>query len=179
MKKNKNNWYVITGGPCSGKTTILDLLKEKKYKVVYEAARWYIDEEMKKGRTLREIRKDEYKFQKEVLKLKIKIEKSLPLNKLTFIERGIPDTSAYYSELCNITDDKFLKKSLKKCNYKKVFLFEMLNYKKDYARVENSKEAIKLEKALEKSYSDLGFEVIKVPRMSIEKRISFIEKNIK
>jgi len=53
-------------------------------------------------------------------------------------------------------------------------LFEMLDYKKDYARVENVTEALNLEKALEKSYSDLGMEVIRVPKMSIEERIEFV-----
>lgn len=179
MKKNKNNWYVVTGGPCSGKTTIIDVLKEKGYKVVYEAARWYIDEEIKKGKTLDEIRKNEYKFQKKILEIKIDVEKTLPKEELIFIERGIPDSTAYYNQLCNISKDDFLEKALKKCHYKKVFLFEMLDYKKDYARTESSEEATKLEEALEKSYLDLGFEVIRIPKMSIQKRICFLLNNIK
>ena len=62
-----NNWYVITGAPSSGKTTIVKLLKSKGYIVLYEAARIYIDQELKKGKTIQKIRKDEGKFQKESL----------------------------------------------------------------------------------------------------------------
>jgi len=175
---NKNNWYVITGGPCSGKTTVAEILGKKGYKVIYEMARLYIDEEIKKGKTLGEIRKNEYEFQKKILELKIEVEKKLPKDKLTFIERGIPDSTAYYQQLCGVEKDDFLEKALKECKYKKVFLFEMLDYKKDYARVESSDEALNLEKALEKSYQDLGIEVIRVPKMSIDERVNFILSNL-
>jgi predicted ATPase len=54
----------------------------------------------------------------------------------------------------------------------------MLDYKKDYARVESSIEALNLEKALEKSYQDLGIEVIRVPKMSIDERVNFVLANL-
>ena len=41
-----NNWYVITGAPSSGKTTLLEYLKKKGQKVYFEWARIYIDQEM-------------------------------------------------------------------------------------------------------------------------------------
>jgi predicted ATPase len=169
-----NNWYVITGGPCSGKTTTLKIIGEMGYRVEYERSRVLIDEEIKKGKTLGEIRKDEYIFQKKVLQMKINLENKLSNNELVFIERGIPDSVAYYEKLCGVKDDVFLKKSLEKCLYKKVFLFELLDYKEDYARVEDEKEAKDLEDALEKSYTELGMEVVRVPKMSISKRVKFI-----
>jgi predicted ATPase len=171
-----NNWYVVTGGPCSGKTTTLELIEKMGYRVEYEQARLLIDNEMKKGRVLEEIRKDEYLFQKKVLEMKIKLEDELPKDQLIFIERGIPDSTAYYEKLCSVKrkDDAFLESSLMRSKYKKVFLFELLDYKKDYARVENSDEAKSLELALERSYTELGIEVVRVPPMSVKERIKFI-----
>ena len=61
---DSNNWYVITGAPHSGKTSVLKLLEEKGYRVIYEAARIYIDQEIEKGRTIEEIRESELEFQK-------------------------------------------------------------------------------------------------------------------
>ncbi|PIS15984.1 hypothetical protein COT62_00785 [Candidatus Roizmanbacteria bacterium CG09_land_8_20_14_0_10_41_9] len=58
----KNNWYVITGAPSAGKTTLLKELEKKGYTVIYEAARIIIDREMKKGKKLSEIRKNELEF---------------------------------------------------------------------------------------------------------------------
>ncbi|MEP7231976.1 MAG: AAA family ATPase [Ginsengibacter sp.] len=39
----QTNWYVITGGPGSGKKTTLDLLNAGGYKTAIEHARHYFD----------------------------------------------------------------------------------------------------------------------------------------
>lgn len=173
----KNNWHVITGGPCSGKTTLLEYLEKKGISVYYEWARIYIDTEMKKGKTLKDIRKNEYDFQKKVLELKINFEKKLPKKKVLFMERGIPDSTAYM-QLCRGIKSKSLKQALKNCYYKKVFLLELLNYELDYARTESQEEAKMLEYLLEKSYTDFGITVIRVPKMSVRKRADFILNNL-
>ncbi|OGH13338.1 MAG: hypothetical protein A2687_05125 [Candidatus Levybacteria bacterium RIFCSPHIGHO2_01_FULL_38_26] len=178
MQKNiKTNWYVITGAPSSGKTTTLKSLENKGYKVFYEWARIYIDQEMKKGKTLKEIRADELKFQKKILKLKADFEKKLDPKKLLFMERGIPDSNAYM-KILGFENNKSLKNALKKCYYKKVFLLELIKYELDYARTESQEEAMIIDSLLEKSYTDLGIEVLRIPKMSVEKRIDFILDNL-
>ena len=172
-----NNWYVITGAPCSGKTTILNELKKRGYRVYYEMARIYIDQELKKGKTLKEIRKNEFDFQKKVLELKIDFEKKLARNKLLFLERGIPDSVAYMY-LCGVEDKTYFKKTTNNCSYKKVFLLERVKYERDYARTESQKEAKLLEGLLEKSYLGCGIKTIKVPRLSITERTNFILSNL-
>ena len=172
-----NNWYVISGAPSSGKTTTLEALKKKGYKVFYEWARIYIDGEMKKGRTLKEIRKDELAFQRKILELKINFEKKLAKKDLVFMERGIPDSTAYM-KMCGINEDKNLKKALKKCSYKKVFLMELIKYELDYARTESQEEAMMIDSLLEKSYTDIDIKVVRVPKMSVEKRVKFILDNL-
>lgn len=173
----KNNWYVITGAPSSGKTTTLKALEKKGYKVFYEWARIYIDDEIKKGRTLREIRKDELEFQRKILELKVNFEKKLPKQNLVFMERGIPDSTAYM-KLAGGKRNKALDKALKNSYYKKVFLLELIKYKLDYARTESQEEAILLDNLLESSYADLGIRVVRVPKMSVEKRVKFILDNL-
>lgn len=175
--KTVNNWYVITGAPSSGKTTIVKLLEEKGYKVLYEIARIYIDKKLKKGKTIKEIRKDEGKFQRKILNLKIKYERGLDPKKITFLDRAIPDSLAYY-ELIGLPKDKYLKKAAEKSSYKKIFLFEKLEFEKDYARTESKKEVKKLTKLIENAYKKLPFPIIKVPKMSIEKRLKFILNNL-
>ena len=173
----KNNWYVITGAPCSGKSTILFLLKNKGYYVVEEAARVYIDQEMAKGRTLEEIRKNEYAFQKKVLQIKINNEKKLSKDKLIIFERGIPDSIAYF-KLCGVNKNYYFEEIIKKCSYRKIFLFELLDYQIDYARTEDKERANHLEKLLEESYQYINAPVIKIPKMSIEKRLEIILSHI-
>ena len=72
-----NNWYVITGSSCSGKTTLVNMLEQKGYKVVYETARTLLDQELSKGLTVEEIRKDENAFQKKILDMKLDVENNL------------------------------------------------------------------------------------------------------
>lgn len=173
----KNNWYVITGSPSSGKTTVLQELEKMGYKVYEEWARVYIDSEMKKGKTLAQIRKDELTFQKKILQLKIDFEKTLNPDATLFLDRGIPDSIAYM-KLCGFDHDPILKKASKNSHYKKVFLMELVEYEEDYARTESQEEAIILDKMLEDAYVELGMKVIRVPRMSVKKRVEFVVEKI-
>ena len=176
--RRKNNWYVITGAPSSGKTTVLKYLEKRGYRVYYEWARIFIEQELSKGKKLKEIRRDEAKFQKKVLELKKDFEKKLNPNELIFMERGIPDTEAYF-ELINFPIDIKLRKLVKRSSYKKVFLMELSKFKKDFARTESKEEAYLLEKLLEKVYNrQPGVKVIRVPIMTTAKRAKFILDNL-
>jgi predicted ATPase len=172
-----NNWYVITGSPCSGKTSVLSALQKKGFHTIEEAARIYIDQELTKGKTLMQIRRNELNFQKKVLQLKIDTEKKLLKDKIIFFERGIPDSWAYY-KLCGKMYDVFLNNAIRKSNYKKVFLLELLDYQKDYARTETLKQAIMLEKLLKKIYTDLKIPLIKIKKMPINRRVQFVLDNL-
>ncbi|QQG44462.1 MAG: ATP-binding protein [Candidatus Roizmanbacteria bacterium] len=173
----KNNWYVITGAPCSGKTTLLQELEKKGYKVFYEWARIYIDQEIKKGKTLAQIRKNELDFQRKILQLKVAFEKKLNKKNLVFMERGIPDSTAYFDLITK--KNILLKKSLKKSYYKKIFLLELLDYQIDYARTESHEQAKSLENLLEKSYVELGLEVVRIPKMPLKKRTKLLLSYVK
>jgi predicted ATPase len=171
-----NNWYVITGSPCSGKSTVLSELKKKGFRIIDEAARILIDQELAKGRTIKEIRKDERQFQQEVLTKKIEIESSLPKNEVIFFDRAIPDTEAYY-QLQGYVDQQ-LQKVLQKCIYKKVFLFEILPFEQDYARTEDPNKLQKLHDLLKVSYKKRNIPIVEVPVLSIAKRVDLVISNM-
>ena len=168
-----NNWYVITGGPCSGKTSILNELKKIGFKVYYEQARIYIDRELKDGKSLEQIRKNEFLFQLKVLEMKVNFENKLSPDKLLFIERGIPDTAAYL-KLINKDKNIILPTPINPPHYRKVFLLRILPYEKDYARTESREEALLLETLLEKSYRQLHINLVKIPVMPLTKRVKYI-----
>ena len=60
--RRQTNWYVITGGPSSGKTTTVNLLKERGYITTIEHARHYLDTQRLKGKTIEEVRKNRKNF---------------------------------------------------------------------------------------------------------------------
>jgi len=43
----RTNWHVITGAPCSGKATLIDLLTDKGFQTVPETGRQYMERKMK------------------------------------------------------------------------------------------------------------------------------------
>ena len=170
----KTNWYVITGAPSSGKTSVINALEQLGYPVVHEIARNYIDEELKKGKRIEQIKADILSFERHILYKKLEIEKSLPKDEPVFLDRAVPDSIGYYI-LEGLSPDEPIKKS-KQTRYKKIFLFERLQFEKDGVRSENDKIAARLNRILKESYQMLKYKVISVPLLSIDDRVDFILK---
>ncbi|MFO7971972.1 MAG: ATP-binding protein [Desulfobacterales bacterium] len=170
----ETNWYVITGAPSSGKTTVIRALEQLGYPVVHEVARNYIDEELIKGKNIGQIKADILSFERHILYKKLEIEKSLPKDAPVFLDRAIPDSIAYYI-LEGLSPDDPIKKS-RQTRYKKIFLFERLRFEKDDVRSENDQIAAKLDRILKESYKMLRYKVISVPMLSIDDRVDFILK---
>ncbi|OGE88924.1 MAG: hypothetical protein A2760_04170 [Candidatus Doudnabacteria bacterium RIFCSPHIGHO2_01_FULL_50_67] len=172
-----NNWYVITGGPSSGKTTVLELIEHRGFRVEHEAARIFIEQELKRGLTLRQIRADEAAFQRHILQLKNQLEQSLAAAEQIFFDRGIPDSLAYYKFL-NIRPTPAEQQLIESCRYKKVFLLEPVAFAADHARTETAEEAAQIHGLLGQVYADLGLNVIAVPLSTPSKRRDFILNNL-
>ena len=65
-----------------------------------------------------------------------------------------------------------------KRKYKKIFLLEQLPFQNDYARTEDKKTVQYLSQLLYKSYSDLDYNIIRVPIKPIKERVEFILNRI-
>lgn len=173
------NWYVITGGPSSGKSKLIDALSFRGFSVRPEAARIYIDEQMSRGLSLAQIRKDEQAFQLTVLQMKIAAEAAAEkkLSENLFWERGIPDSIAYL-EQCG-ADAETARKASIRGYYKQIFLLDRPPpYEFDYARTESESQAAQIHDRLRRTYEELGYEVIVVPVLPISERADFILKGI-
>lgn len=177
MKPIPTNWYVITGASASGKTSMIKRLIKKGHRGVFEIARTHIDNEMKKGLTLEEIRNDEIKFQWDVLKLKLKIEENLNNEDTVFLERGMPDSIAYHEVIGG--DPEEMLRHCEKYRYKKIFFLEARPYSKDYARIEDEKTALKIGGEIYKCYKKLDYHIEIIPIMpTVEERVEVILSKI-
>lgn len=172
MSVRLTNWYVITGAPCSGKTSVINALEHQGFRVVHEVARAYIDDELLKGKSLEQIKADPYQFENHIFLTKLKIETSLPPNDIVFLDRAVPDSIAYF-QLEELDPTQPVEKS-ELVRYKKIFLFERLALLEDGVRSEDEHLADKLDNLLEAAYRNLQYEILRVPAMSVEERIAFI-----
>ena len=172
MSARRTNWYVITGAPCSGKTSVINALERQGFRVVHEVARAYIDAEIKKGKRLQQIKADRYQFENHIFLTKLKIEESLPQNDIIFLDRAVPDSIAYF-QLEGLDPAQPTEKS-KLVRYKKIFLFEKLAFLEDGVRAEDDLLAERIDNLLEAAYRELNYEIVRVPAISVEERTAFI-----
>jgi len=176
-KKANTNWHVITGGPSTGKTTVINMLEKRGYKTTIEHARHYIDTMRTEGETIEEMRSNKRKFQIGVLDMQIEQEAAIQPKDLVFLDRAIPDAMAYYQFLMLDYDEKLLN-AIKKTSYKKIFILDRLPFTKDYARTEDEADQIKIHQLIIDVYTSLGFPIVTVPVLPPNERVEFILNNI-
>lgn len=172
----RTNWYVITGGPSTGKTSVINQLCKMGYQTTIEHARHYLDTMLSTGQTVEEIRYNKRKFQLGILDMQIEQEKSISPNDVVFLDRAIPDAMAYYQFL-KLDYDKELIEAMKLVSYKKIFILDRLPLVKDYARLEDETDQKIIHSLIKKVYKSLPFPIINVPVLDIPSRVDFILKN--
>ena len=169
-----NRLFVITGGPGTGKTSVINKLS-KKFKVIPEAAREVGENNIRfKGKSTKEI--NHYYFQREIFNFQKKEFSKImgKRKKIIFSDRGFGDTLAYY-KFHNLKVPKEEYDYAKKFRFSGVFILDFLDfYEKDKLRQENKKEQKKIHKLIINMYKQLGYEPIIVPFMNISKRVNFI-----
>lgn len=173
----KTNWYVITGGPSSGKTTTVDLLASRGYKTTIEHARHYIETMRVEGKTVEEIRKNQALFQRGVLDMQIAQESELSPDETVFLDRAIPDALAYYRFL-GLPEDEKIREAMRKASYKKVFILDPLPLVQDSIRTEDEMAQKQIHALLKETYESLPSPVIQVPVLPPDERVDFILKNL-
>lgn len=177
IQKIKTNWHVITGGPSTGKTTVINLLYKRGYKTTIEHARHYIDTMKVDGRTVEEIRANKRIFQLGVLDMQIEQEAELSPDETVFLDRAIPDAMAYYQFL-KLDVDNLLLKAMEQVSYKNIFILDRLPFINDYARTEDEQAQREIHNLIIDVYESLGFPVIFVPVLNPDERVNFILANL-
>lgn len=167
-----SNWHVITGAPSSGKTAVIDDLSQRGFRVVPEVARAIIEQQLAAGKTLPQIKADIQEFERMIVRKRIRIETELPLDKVVFLDRALPDTIAYYI-LEGLNPEK-VHAACQRVRYKKVFLFDRLKFLKDDVRTEDDRLAQRIDGLLNEVYQALEYPVVRVPVMPVEERTEWV-----
>lgn len=172
---------VITGGPGTGKTTIVQSLKDEGYACLPEISRQVILEARASG-IEQLFLENPLLFSEKLLEGRERqyIEAKNHSDEIVFIDRGIPDIIAYMDYMDEPSPYSF-EKACKECTYDLVFLLPPWEeiYIPDNERYENFEQAVNIHDFLEKTYKRFGYETIEVPTGKIDHRTNFIEEVIK
>lgn len=172
----QTNWCIITGAPCSGKTSVIKEIERRGICVIHEVARAFIDRQLGQGRRLDQIKADMLQFERQILHAKIRIEDSLTEAETVFFDRGVPDSIAYY-QLEGLDPAEPLKCSRRDC-YRRIFFFERFDFFKDDVRSEDEMIAARLNDLLLEAYGKIGYDIVMVPVMPVKNRTDLVLKNI-
>lgn len=172
------NWHVITGGPGTGKTVLIDLLASRGYNTVPEAAKEIIDAGLANGQTIPEIRGDEHTWQSKILQRILANEETTPSDQLTFFDRGAHDGLAHLEYYKLTPRDEW--NDIKYGNpYKTVFLLEPLDdVALSYHRKEDIEFTRKITAMMHDVYLQAGATPIMIPAMPPEDRLALIFKHL-
>ena len=172
----KNRKIVITGGPGTGKSSIINRLEEKGEKCLHEISRQVTLEAQKEGidqlfleqpllfsEKLLEGRLNQYLEAKEYKSDHI------------FIDRGLPDVVAYM-DYFDTNYPEIFNKTCQNNRYDLIFILPPWKeiYISDNERYESYEEALKISSYLYSTYRRYGYDPIEVPKLSVEERTSFI-----
>ncbi|PWA05435.1 AAA family ATPase [Flavobacterium psychrotolerans] len=171
---------VIIGGPGTGKTTIIDTLIASGYCCYPEISREVTLEAKKQG--IEQLFLENPLLFSELLlegrKKQFKNAQNEP-HEIVFLDRGIPDILAYMHYIGD-SYPAFFDAACKEHIYSKIFILPPWEeiYVSDDARYENYEQAKLIYYHLTETYQNYGYELIEVPKDSVDKRILFILEQI-
>lgn len=177
--KENNNFYVITGGPGVGKTSLLEELGNRRYKIVPEIARELIKEqEESNGEALPWKDKKLYKekmFRRTVNSYE-QAEKNINGGTPIFFDRGFLDTICY-AKLIRSEIDERMEFFAGNWKYNKsIFMLPPWKeiYTTDNERKQDWDEAVLTFEKMCETYKRYGYNIVEVPKKTISERADFV-----
>ena len=164
--------YIITGGPATGKSSIIEYFQQKGHPCFEEVSRGIIQEQ--------NIQTSAKNFDFESAVFQERKTQYLAATKLHFYDRSMLDGLAYM-KLQNIPIPQQMLTDLTTHRYEsKVFIAPAWEeiYHQDSERLESFEEAIAIDKSLREIYQSFGYELVEIPLTTVEERVKFILSQI-
>lgn len=177
-----NNFFILTGGPGSGKTTLIEELNRRGFFSVEEVARKIIQEEMALGGEALPGNNIGDRIEKMIVGSIQTYNNALKQKHDPIIfDRGVLDYVGYAYRTNTPISDELHRTALSLVYNKKVFLAPPWKeiYCNDTERRQSFEEAIEVYNNLFKIYSDFGYEIIELPNASVERRADFVITHMK
>ncbi|MFZ5671601.1 MAG: AAA family ATPase [Pseudomonadota bacterium] len=176
MSPDSDRFFIITGGPGAGKTTLLDALAARGHHRTIEAGRAIIQNQMTIDGPALPWR-DPALFAEAMLVFDMH---SYRLAEDTlgtvFFDRGVPDMVGYL-RLMGLPVPAHMLKAATTFRYnRRIFIapFWPEIFTNDRERKQSPDEARRTCETIARTYRELGFEIIELPKSSIAERVDFV-----
>ncbi len=180
MTENAQRFFVITGGPGSGKTALIEALRQAGYATSVEAGRGIIQDQVAIGGSALPWC-DPTLFAEAMLcwemrSYRVAQGESGPV----FFDRGVPDVLGYLT-LMALAVREHMQRAADTFRYnRRAFIAPPWAkiFQQDRERKQNFEEAKRTHDAMVATYTGLGYDLVEIPRTSVEARVRFILHNV-
>jgi len=180
VQDSADRFHVLTGGPGSGKTTLVEALAARGYATAPEAGRTVIREQLAiGGKAIPWI--DRQLFAERMLAFDLRnYAEALEWIGPVFFDRGVLDVLGYL-ELCGPPVTAHAENAARSHRYaRRVFALPPWPeiFTRDAERKQSFDEAERTYRAMVAVYSRLGYELVEVPQASVDERAAFVLASI-
>lgn len=169
------SFFVITGSPCSGRSTLLQSLEDRYFTVMEEGEKSIIRNQVAiDGKALPW--KDKQTYSELLLDWELNSYHKAPTNQPVFFDRGIPDIIAYL-EMHQLPVPDYLTKAAKQFRYHQtVFIapFSSEIYNPNISTWKTKEEAQAMSNAVASVYQRFGYNAVLLPDDGLENRVKLV-----
>lgn len=176
MDENTDRFFVVTGGPGSGKSSLIDALQQLGFCRSIEAGRGIIQDQVAiGGRALPwtdPMLFAELMLSWEMRSYRMASQQTGPV----FFDRGVPDVLGYLRLVKSPVPD-YIGKATETFRYnRRVFIAPPWQeiFQQDRERKQDFDEALRTYETLAATYSALGYELVELPLAPITERVRFV-----
>ena len=174
----KNNFFIITGGPGGGKTSLLESLAGKGFVVVPETARQIIKDRLRKGMPPRPA---PHEFAQQIFETDLSnYNSNIKETQIRFFDRSFMDSALmlfqddqdYYGTIKeHLTTERYNRNVFITPPWKEI-------YRNDDERDQTFEDAVRIYEQLYQWYDNNGYQLIVLPEEPVETRVKFVLEKV-